>query len=53
MKPNQQNRTTRIEARITPDALAVLKQAAEIEGRSVSDFVTSAAQAAARRTIDE
>jgi len=33
--------------------LAVLKQAAEIEGRSVSDFIVVAAQAAARRTIED
>jgi len=48
-----QNRTTRIEARIAPDALAVVKRAAEIQGRSVSDFVVAAAQEAAVRTIDE
>lgn len=51
--PGGQNRTTRIEARITPDALAVVKRAAEIEGRSVSDFVVAAAQEAAQRTIEE
>jgi uncharacterized protein (DUF1778 family) len=49
----EQNRTTRIEARITPDALAVVKRAAEIEGRSVSDYVVAAAQEAAHRTIEE
>jgi uncharacterized protein (DUF1778 family) len=53
MMPTEQNRTTRIEARITPDALAVVKRAAEIEGRSVSDFVVAAAQEAAHRTIEE
>jgi uncharacterized protein (DUF1778 family) len=47
------NRTARIEARITPDALAVVKRAAEIQGRSVSDFVVAAAQEAAHRTIEE
>jgi uncharacterized protein (DUF1778 family) len=46
-------RTARIEARISPEALAVVKRAAEIQGRSVSDFVVSAAQEAAHRTIDE
>jgi len=46
-------RTSRIEARISPDALAVVKQAAELQGRSVSDFVVSAAQEAAHRTIEE
>ncbi len=53
MKGNEQNRTTRIEARIAPDALAVVKRAAEITGRSVSDFVVAAAQEAANRTIEE
>ena len=44
-------RTARIEARIAPDALAIAKRAAEIQGRSVSDFV-AAAQEAAQRTIE-
>ena len=39
-------RSTRVEARISPDALAVVKRAAEIQGRSVSDFVVAAAMAA-------
>ncbi|SJM92509.1 conserved hypothetical protein [Crenothrix polyspora] len=51
--PHETIRTSRIEARIAPDALAIVKRAAELEGRSVSDFVVSAAQAAARRTIEE
>jgi uncharacterized protein (DUF1778 family) len=45
--------TARIEARIAPDALAIVKRAAELQGRSVSDFVVAAAQDAARRTIEE
>ncbi len=44
-------RTARVEARLPPEALALVKRAAEIEGRSVSDFVVAAAQDAARRTI--
>jgi uncharacterized protein (DUF1778 family) len=47
------NRTARIEARISPDALAVVRRAAEIQGRSVSDFVVAAAQDAAQRTVAE
>ena len=39
-------RSTRLEARIAPDALAAVKRAAEIQGRSVSDFVVAAAQEA-------
>ncbi len=45
-------RSARLEARIAPDALQLVKKAAELEGRSVSDFVVSAAQEAARRTIE-
>ena len=51
--PTEQVRSARIEARIAPDALAVVKRAAEIEGRSVSDFVVAAASEAAQRTIEE
>ena len=47
----EQNRTARLEARITQSALAVVRRAAEIQGRSVSDFVVSAAQEAAQKTI--
>jgi uncharacterized protein (DUF1778 family) len=53
MMPNEPTRTARIEARISPDALAIVKRAAEIQGRSVSDFVVAAAQEAAHRTIEE
>ena len=48
-----QGRSARIEARISPEALAMVRRAAEIEGRSVSDFVVSAAQETAKRTIEE
>jgi uncharacterized protein (DUF1778 family) len=53
MMPQEPSRTARIEARIAPDALAVVKRAAEIQGRSLSDFVVAAAQEAANRTIEE
>jgi len=49
----ERTRTARIEARIAPDALAIVKRAADIQGRSVSDFVVTAAQEAANRTIAE
>jgi uncharacterized protein (DUF1778 family) len=51
--PSVPNRSARLEARIAPDTLAVVKRAAELQGRSVSDFVVAAAQDAAQRTIDE
>ena len=47
------SRSARLEARIAPEALAIVKRAAELEGRSVSDFVIAAAFEAARRTIAE
>jgi len=47
------SRSARIEARISPDILAAVKRAAEIEGRSISDFVVDAARLAAERTIQE
>ncbi len=51
--PRQSNRTARVEARISPDALAVVKRAAEIQGRSVSEFIVDAAQEAALRRAFE
>jgi uncharacterized protein (DUF1778 family) len=48
-----QARTSRVEARLTPEALAVVRRAAELQGRSVSDFVVTAAQDAAHRAIEE
>jgi len=51
--PEVINRTARIEARIAPDVLAAVKRAAEIQGRSVSDFVVDAARLAAERTIED
>jgi uncharacterized protein (DUF1778 family) len=46
-------RSTRLQARLSPETLAVVKRAAEIEGRSMSDFVIAAALQAAQRTIAE
>ncbi len=51
--PQRARRTERIEARIAPDALRIVKRAADLQGRSVSDFVVAAAQEVAHRTIDE
>ena len=53
MSRHAHNRTARIEARIAPDALAVVRRAAEIQGRSVSDFVVAAAQEAAQKVVAE
>jgi uncharacterized protein (DUF1778 family) len=53
MKPQELNRAARIEARIAPEALAVVRRAAEIQGRSIGDFVVAAAQDAAQKTVAE
>ncbi len=47
------SKNARLEARLTPDIHALLKRAAEIQGRSVSDFVVSAARRAAMKTIEQ
>ena len=46
-------RSQRLEARIAPEALATVRRAAEIQGRSVSEFVVAAARDAAQKTIEE
>lgn len=51
--PRPQTRSARIEARTTPDTLAAVRCAAEIQGRSVSDFVVAAAEQAARKAIED
>jgi uncharacterized protein (DUF1778 family) len=53
MVEHRRNRTARVEARIPPEALAIVRRAAEIQGRSVSDFVVAAAQEAAQKTVAE
>ena len=46
------NRGERLEARITADQKALIQRAAELEGRSVTDYVVSSVQDAARRTVE-
>ncbi len=43
----------RLEARLPADVHAMLKRAAEIQGRSLTDFVVASAREAACRTIEE
>ncbi len=45
------SQTARLEARLPASVYATLKRAAELQGRSVSDFVVSAAHEAAQRAI--
>lgn len=42
----------RLEARISPDLHTLLKRAAEIQGRTVTDFVVDAVQSAAQEAIE-
>ncbi len=49
--PRPAPRQARLEARLAPEVHDILKRAAEIEGRSLTDFVVAAASAAARATI--
>lgn len=53
MTTTETPRTARVEARIAPDVLVVIRRAAELQGRSVSDFLVVAAQDAAYRAIEE
>ncbi len=43
--------TARLEARISTDLHSMLKRAAEIQGRTMTDFVVSAVQDAAQQAI--
>lgn len=47
------SRSERLEARITAEQKVQLSRAAELQGRSLTDFVVSSAQDAARETIRE
>jgi uncharacterized protein (DUF1778 family) len=52
MKPDTQP-TARLEARLPPEVMTRLKRAAEIQGRTLTDFVVAAADEAACRTIEQ
>ncbi|MGQ0710819.1 MAG: type II toxin-antitoxin system TacA family antitoxin [Rhodoferax sp.] len=45
--------TARLEARISTDLHAMLKRAAELQGRTMTDFVVAAVQDAARHAIEQ
>lgn len=51
--PARKLATARLEARVTADQKAQLQQAAEISGRSLTDFVLASAQEAARKLLQE
>jgi uncharacterized protein (DUF1778 family) len=45
--------TARLEARISADLHALLRSAAELQGRTVTDFVADALRVAANKALDE
>lgn len=45
--------TARLEARISTDLHGMLKRAAELQGRTMTDFVVSAVQEAAQRAVEQ
>ena len=47
------NPRARLEARISTELHAMLKRAAEIQGRTMTDFVVAAVQEAARTALEE
>lgn len=47
------NATARLEARLPADVLRLLKRAAQLQGRTLSDFVVTSAREAAERAVKE
>lgn len=47
------NSTARLEARISPDLHAMLKRVAELQGRTMTDFVVAALLEAAHRALEQ
>lgn len=50
---NDPVKSARLDTRITPDLLAQVRRAAEVQGRSVSDYVAATLQAAVQKDIAE
>ncbi|TGT44114.1 DUF1778 domain-containing protein [Mesorhizobium sp. M8A.F.Ca.ET.165.01.1.1] len=51
--PRSRVRSERLEARLTADQKNLIEQAAALQGRTVTDFVLTSIQEAARRAIEE
>jgi uncharacterized protein (DUF1778 family) len=45
--------SARLETRISTDLYSLLKRAAELEGRTMTDFVVAAVQYAAQRAVEQ
>jgi len=46
-------RSERLEARVTPGQKTLLRQAAELQGRTLSEFIVQAASEAATRVVQQ
>lgn len=54
LKPNRSRiRGERLETRVTADQKSLIEHAAALQGRTVTDFVLTSVQEAARRAIEE
>lgn len=51
--PSTGTPTARLEARISPELHALLKRAAALQDRTITDFVIAAVQDAAQRAIEQ
>ena len=51
--PRGRVRGERLETRVTADQKALIERAAALQGRTVTDFVLTSVQEAARRAIEE
>ena len=51
--PGGRLRAQRLEARVTAEQKGLIERAAALQGRTVTDFVLTSVQDAARRAIDE
>jgi uncharacterized protein (DUF1778 family) len=51
--PVPRQRDQRLEARVTPGQKELIERAAQVQGRTVTDFVITTLQEAARKAIEE
>ena len=51
--PRGRARAERLEARVTAEQKSLIERAAALQGRTLTDFVLTSAQDAARRAIEE
>jgi uncharacterized protein (DUF1778 family) len=51
--PNTRTRSERLETRVTADQKSLIERAAALQGRTVTDFVLTSVQEAAKRAIEE